>query len=807
MKQVSAVLLVASSLIFGSGVLISPVTARQGENAFPLTVPLNLNGAYLGEIDIQVLSSGSGRVQKQSLLGYLEGKLDPKKLEQIKAAVAALPQDFAAFSEFETDDVSLAFDQRKLVLDLKVAVSAKQINEISLIDQSGANRARTRSAAAFSSGLNIEAAQSINFSAPDGQDAVQPVALRFRGITNFGGFSGASLFYGARIDSGVDRSLRRENFVLVKDWFDDARRLQIGEFVPFGTGFQRTTRFLGVSLGSNYQEIRPFQNITPGGRRELILEDGSDVDIALNGQVIDTLSLQPGRYTIDDFPFLVGSNDVSFVIRDSFGVEQASSFEFLYEPTLLNRGLAEYGLAVGVNESSAGQRTYSDDVVLSGFYRYGLTDSLTLSAGTQLKNEEWLATFGVGIISKVGLFNINGGLSQLNSELGGALSVNHRYFATPGGKMDIDLQTDFELNSRRFGSPLPRLALQQSRWRLSSNLRIQFYQRFALTLGYTQQNRFVGQSQSAVRASINIPYKRFNFSIGGAYGNTATGQREASFLVSLNLLTGQRWRTRAEYDSINDRYRFDIARNLRGGVDDYGGQLQVSDGQNGSDINADVAWEHPYFSVRVRQDVAMSRGFGTVNQNTTSYSFGTFIGFADGSFAIGRPVRSSFIILDRHPSLAKSEVTMEGPGSRREARLPLFNSVAVPIEQDYTTLRYGVNVAPLPLGYDLGVNDLTFLSGIGTGHKVKVGSDYFLSVMGNLVDDDGDPLALINGVIENRDGSVNLPFFTNRNGRFVISGAAEGSYRAKVRDKTVAEFEVLQDDDNLVELGVLNAKY
>src|SRR5690606_35550372 len=125
----------------------------------------------------------------------------------------------------------------------------------------------------------------------------------------------------------------------------------------------------------------------------------------------------------------------------------------------------------------------------------------------------------------------------------------------------------------------------------------------------------------------------------------------------------------------------------------------------------------------------------------------TFLGYADGAFALGRQSREGFVIATRHPSLRDSRLALTDGGGEAVARAGWFGPALAPINRAYGVNRFVVVVDPLPAGYDLGAGVLSTFPGYGSGYRMVVDSDASRTVIGVLSGPDG-PLALISGTIE-----------------------------------------------------------
>ncbi len=65
------------------------------------------------------------------------------------------------------------------------------------------------------------------------------------------------------------------------------------------------------------------------------------------------------------------------------------------------------------------------------------------------------------------------------------------------------------------------------------------------------------------------------------------------------------------------------------------------------------------------------------------------------------------------------------------------------------------------------------------GYLLVVGSDYNVSAVGRLLDEAGQPVALVSGTATEfaHPEREPVPFFTNRDGRFGLVGLAPGTWR------------------------------
>ena len=132
-------------------------------------------------------------------------------------------------------------------------------------------------------------------------------------------------------ESRGNREFSRRDVTLTHDDFSRSLRYSFGDIRPTVSQFQGGARLFGFNLERNYSEINPFKNLRPSGRSGFTLERPSTVSFEVNGAIVDTADLEPGTYSISDFPLASGANDVRVLIDD--GTSRYLSLIHISEPT------------------------------------------------------------------------------------------------------------------------------------------------------------------------------------------------------------------------------------------------------------------------------------------------------------------------------------------------------------------------------------------------------------------------------------------------------------------------------------------
>jgi outer membrane usher protein len=190
-------------------------------------------------------------------------------------------------------------------------------------------------------------------------------------------------------------------------------------------------------------------------------------------------------------------------------------------------------------------------------------------------------------------------------------------------------------------------------------------------------------------------------------------------------------------------------------------------------------------------------------EQRTSLRVQTALAYADGVFALGRPVSGAFAIIEPHEALG-GPVT--AGGSTPIARSGDLGPALIPDIASYTPRRIEVDsVSEENLS---AAAELRFMAPYKAGHRVTAGSAYTLTVIGTLLGPDGEPLAMQSGAAreDGRDDTAPIEVFTNKSGRFAVEGVAPGRWRIEIEGEETALRYVLDipaDARGMVQAGAL----
>lgn len=782
----------------------APVT-RPTPVLVPIQGPLLLDGRYLGDISGAVDGQGDGLVAADRLLELLEPLVSAPLAESLRAQT--LGRERVAMADLRSEGFSLTFDPLALSFNATLAPRARARRNVSFGDAGAVDPASFDQPARFAAGANLSLAQRYSHQVGD----FSPLQAGVDVFANWGGFGGVTLTAGADYDgSSRDDKWQRREVRLTKDIFSSAVRLTAGEFSPPIESFQGSRRFLGVSAARAYSTIRPFQNIRPAGRREFILDRPSFVEVEINGVVVERLQLDAGPYSLADFPFAQGPNTVRLLVEDDTGRREIAVFDLFGGAGLLDPGVLDFGVSAGVLEEG-GNLEYGSVPALSGFMRTGLSDVLTVGANAQLTDERVqagaLATWG----APFGLLQLSAAASHggPGDRTGAIAAVDYLREAILFDAIDARFIVSLQAVSRHFQSAFSDNVVNPERWRAAAQAVLR-YGDYSLNFGSAfARGRDAHPDQTDLTLAVGRSFERFAVNLNlGRRSFSDLKPTETRIGLSLTARFGGRWTGAARYEKQDDSREISLARSPNGRLNDISGTLRLAEDRNQQSLAADLRYINNRFDAQLVSNRLVTNRPGGQTTQESLWRVSTFLGYADGTLALGRQSREGFVIASRHPTLRGSSLALTDGGGDPVARAGWFGPALAPINRAYGLNRFVVAVDPLPAGYDLAAGVISTFPGYGSGYRVIIGSDASRTVIGVLSGPEG-PMSLISGSIEPVDGEAGAEprlFFTNRAGRFVGDGLAPGRYRLIVQGAPVAEFVIRKDQEGVVDVGEIRAQ-
>ncbi|RKO79463.1 fimbrial assembly protein [Pectobacterium parmentieri] len=180
--------------------------------------------------------------------------------------------------------------------------------------------------------------------------------------------------------------------------YNDSERMityQVGDLVSNALTWSNSVRMGGLRVARNFG-LRPDIVTYPMLQYTGTAAVPSTLDLFINGYKANSTSLNAGPFTLTNTPYLNGAGEATVITTDAQGRQVSTTIPFYVSNVLLREGLSDFDLSVGVLRQNYGvqNNAYTDDPAISGIYRYGLANKLTVSAHGEAVKDLYLLGAG-----------------------------------------------------------------------------------------------------------------------------------------------------------------------------------------------------------------------------------------------------------------------------------------------------------------------------------------------------------------------------------------------------------------------------
>jgi outer membrane usher protein len=602
---------------------------------------------------------------------------------------------------------------------------------------------------------------------------------------------------------------RRTGSRLVYDDLRDVIRFTAGDVIPFARSFQSTPTVAGISASRFYNILEPWREFRSTGSQSFTLFAPSMVETVVNGRSVERKLLQPGNYTLEDFPLAEGANDVRLLIQDEAGKQRTIEFNLYSNRQLLEPGATEFSTFAGVySEPTRSGIDYSRHWAAFGFVRKGITQQF--SAGVNVQADAKAQQVGGEVLfgTDLGLIGFDLAVSRRTDGgdgYAGAASFE-KVVQQLSATRSMSLRAVVEVRSARFAAPGALVEREPLALRASAG--------WSLTLGrdtYVSadaqyyRDRVEKRSRYSARLSGGLSITETMSLIGDLEWEKSRERNRGIIRIGIRKRLGFRGTAQADVDSrghVHTSYQ-----NSNGiGIGSWSGSVDVDRTAGGTNLNAQGTLLTNRLELGLSQFGGYSEDGHKVSDMRTSLRAGTSIAFADGAFAIGRPIQQAFLIADPHRSLHGKTVRVDPQEKSEEARSGAFGGALDGTLSAYSPRTLIYDVPKAPPGYDLGAGNVQITPPYKAGYHLEVGSDYHLLVLGRLIGRDGEPISLLAGKAIDLKAPKRpaITMFTSRTGKFGAQGLRPGKWRIELPTEggpTIYEIDIKDDPSGTVRLG------
>lgn len=762
-------------LLYASG---QARTQEPPTNAPPgIDLPLFLDNRELGEVDVQFsrdneLISIDGRAVLDLLrdiilpanYGDFERRLDQRG-RLSREALASLA-------------VGLEYDAAKLELVLSIPPEMRRRVEVHLGTGSpfGGKPIPVTPPASTSAYVNVRTAADY---LGGGQAAGwQPALLDLDGAATV---LGTTLEGTATFRGGATGGWTRGDVRLVRDFVASRIRVTAGDLAYGVDGFQGFYGMGGLSVGRDF-DLQPYRSSKPAGETTVLVERSSRVDVLVNGRRVETLDIGPGRYNVRDFPFAPGANDVSLRLTDDAGRVQILNFPFVYDATVLANGVHDFHYAAGFESEStrAGRRYDTSRPLLSFYHALGINDQLTLGANAQASSRARLGGVEARWATRVGTFRGDFGMSAATTRpTGYAARLQYRYLDTVGeSSAGRTLEISTSYRSRTFTG----LSTTTANNPVSIDAGARYGQRlFGTVYGAAglswQKGRGSTRDAYAADFSVSSPIADgLSAYVLVSRNRSAVGRGENRIFAAISWFPGGGHSTSASHDSRTGHTRAQWHYHPSRAVEAWETDVLTERGPTASTVRSEVNYTDYRFRAGLYHSREYGRGGGS-DQQRTNLTVGSALAFADGHFAVSRPIADSFALIVPHPALKDQRVEVNPGPHAPQALVDGLGAAVLPELTSYYRHQILLDAPELPDGLDLGQDFYTLQPEYRTGTVIAAGTGATVLLDAAFVDATGAAMGLELGsaAVEALPDRAPVEFFTSREGRMRIAGVAPGN--------------------------------
>jgi outer membrane usher protein len=785
-----------------------------------IALPTTLDGRELGVIDAQIRADGVW-VSRETLSKMLKNILNSDAAAAL--FVATPPGDWISTATLQTLGIDAEYSSQSITLEVKIPLSLRRLQVLTvdgrsyqLADPDSPNAENTISPEYWSLIANTRwvvtqtatdaGALNTGRTYLDGAQRLGNWVLEAAGSVPLGSKSGAS-----------SRDLTR----LVRDWPQQAVRLALGDMTSSSRPGMPSVSMAGLQLSRRFN-LNPGLNPQSQPGERLSLPAGAAVDVRSNGFLTRTLQLAPGVYELRDIPVFTGANEVELSVVEPGGRVSFRRFDYFFDASLLSPGLSEFDVAVGQpSQAAAGGLSYlAAQQVASVSWRQGLLANVTGGAAAQTRKDNfgsarviqtdglWATPWGTALayVTRNQHPTFSGQSESLQwrwqsaarpADTGGSWSWSTVAQTTRRGQGHSVLSSNTPSgasrdNGIRLSALTPGgLSTSISAAQRSGNLAADNSKTLGLSLRQSLDRRWsleatLGRQQDPLR--IN-----HFFSVSLRF----SGERQAD---------GTAIRASAGYQSQDRRLQTDAEATGITTVAGADAPWRVMAGTGHGDSGKEASLRGALVTSRADLAALMidNRTPGGWSRLTQA-SFASALVASPGGWGITRPVSDSAALVVPRPGYEKLSIYVDPMLDRSAAASDRFGAPMLHDLNAYTPRVIQLDVANLPPGRGLGVDRPLLLPTYRSVSIVPLGSNANVQYSGKLLNDAGQPAALVALRLTPVGKGEPVELFTSRRGLFTSPPLPPGRYWLTMPGEAqpLKQLQINDGEAGLIDLGTL----
>lgn len=602
----------------------------------------------------------------------------------------------------------------------------------------------------------------------------------------------------------------RQSSRLIYERPEKLQRIEAGDVNYPVIGYLHPMALGGLTFHKDYA-LNPYQLSTPTSSLEFSIETRSLVRTYLNGSLLKTEYMNPGRYSVKDIPLYNGLNEILIETVDEFGNRKFQRFSESSSIDLLPEGKTRYSMTVGFPSFDTDQRKQydQDEVFTSAFYQKALSKNFTSGLYGQINKNHHLAGTNLILATNYGSFAWDAVRSETKYRDGflGQLSFQYNrigsdWYNTHNFASKIEYRTPWFTNTGDNVS-------NAFDWTASASYSIPFFHQYNIGLNSSYQN------------PSRVQYARMNYGINltnklwsdGSLTIQASRNRDefkswsSQFFVFFNLTFGSTPSyVSAYYDHIAKVKRLTTIQDTGNSVGDIKLTSTVEDNVSSKQGSVDFQYNTVLADIGAKEEIVKQKNV-EAGTRTTLRLMSAFAFVKDGensAFSISRPISNGFAIFKPNAGWEKQKFGVQTSDGANDTETGLFGEAVVSGLTPHQYRRIQLNPLQLEPGYVLGQETFVVNPRRSSGHLFMVGQSGTAVLSGRLLDAQKNPLTLKIGYWIGEKGKT-LPFFTGRDGNFLIEGVdgVAGVFVIEGDKRLELPLRIGSDKKGIVELGDL----
>jgi outer membrane usher protein FimD/PapC len=577
-----------------------------------------------------------------------------------------------------------------------------------------------------------------------------------------------------------------------------------------------TPKMLGLSHRKSYEEfsLTPPQ---PNLQYSVTVSNNSKIVIRNNTSTEGIFNVKPGTYTITDIPVSTGKNviEIHAISNDS---TQHHTLIHYHDRNILKKGSSEYSYSIGVpHELTPKWRVTQHDIVGGVGLRTGLTSGVTSETSISKDTDSWTLSNSFLTAKKPGLIELKIETTQVDTQDNhytlGVLIQGYTKQKSPTLKTRQDVQFVAQ-NNQSYTYKSDSIIDTSLHLDMAQILE---YPTYALSFrpGITHYKN-THKNELSFTLSLSKPIKTLQSQFSVVFSKNPDNEETLKWIVRLSRSHST---SRTDFNSTFEDNVNQVRANWAYYPDPNKLSSQVSYSQL-SENDASLSTQLRYKRLRGRYskdisntsddpgllsseydgtkfNVSLSQRYDGEDTYTAG-SFQTAIAFADGNMGFAKEINNGFTLFTAPKSLNYDFIQFN-----TEDRITKFSSAVIADLIPYQTHSVSITKSQLPDNTFLQEHNFQIQPRKRQGSVVSIAPFGNVMLIGYLQHQNGTPLEYEFGDIKHdKDTSFGKQFFTNKSGKFVVTGLAPGEYTLSFYNANLAKIKinVPENSDSIVRL-------